>query len=63
MESLDVNAVITLISGVGFPIVACIGLFYLYDRTIKELTLTLSKIDSTLDNINKRLEKLEERNA
>ena len=31
---VDAQEVITAVSSVGFPIVACIGLFYLYDRTI-----------------------------
>lgn len=54
------NEIVTLISTVGFPIVACIGLFYLYDKTIKDLTITLAKIDSTLDGIAKRLDSIEE---
>lgn len=48
---MDANTIISVISGVGFPIAACIGLFYLYDKTIKDLTITLSKIDSTLDGV------------
>ena len=39
--------IVTAISTVGFPIVACAGLFYLYDKTIKDLTIVLNKIDST----------------
>lgn len=34
---MDLNEIITVISSVGFPIVACVGIFYLYDRTIKEM--------------------------
>ena len=48
MEFADV---ISAISSVGFPIAACIGLFYLYDKTIKDLTTTLNKIDVTMDSI------------
>lgn len=39
--------IINAISTVGFPIVACAGLFYLYDKTIKDLTVALTKIDQT----------------
>lgn len=48
-----------IISTVGFPIAACAGLFYLYDKTIKDLTITLAKIDATLDGIAKRLDSIE----
>ena len=44
---MDFNSIVTAISTVGFPIAACGGLFYLYDKTIKELTNSLNKIDST----------------
>lgn len=52
----ELNGIVTLISTVGFPIAACVGLFYLYDRTIKGLTVTLSKIDTTLDGVAKAIE-------
>lgn len=55
---MDANTIITLISSVGFPIVACVGLFYLYDKTIKDLTITLSKIDATLNGVAKSIEAL-----
>lgn len=47
--------IVQLISTVGFPIVACVVLFYLYDKTIKDLTNTLNKIDSTLEDIRTHL--------
>lgn len=45
------NEVMQAIGSVGFPIVAACGMFYLYDKTIRELTITLTKIDSTLANV------------
>lgn len=55
---MEVQEIVTAISTVGFPIVACAGLFYLYDKTIKDLTIVLNKIDSTnqmiLDMIKER---------
>ena len=56
---MDVNTIVSIIGSVGFPIVACCGLFYLYDKTIKDLTITLTKIDATLDGIKSMLEKEE----
>lgn len=58
---MDVQLIITAIGSVGFPIVACIGLFNLYDRTIKDLTTTLTKVNSTLDGIKDTLDRLEEK--
>jgi hypothetical protein len=41
---MDVNTIISLIGSVGFPIVACVGMFYLYDRTLKDFTASLKSI-------------------
>ena len=49
--SMDVNVIIQAIGSVGFPIVACCALFYLYDKTITKLTTTLEKVDKTLDKV------------
>jgi hypothetical protein len=54
-----VNEIVQAISTVGFPIVACGAMFYFYARTIKDLTITLTKIDTTLDGIAKRLDHIE----
>lgn len=35
-------------------------MFYFYDRTIKDLTITLTKVDTTLDGIAKRLDSIED---
>lgn len=56
---MDANTIVSIIGSVGFPIVACCGLFYLYDKTVKDLTITLTKIDATLDGIKSTLEKEE----
>lgn len=58
-QFMDANTIVSIIGSVGFPIVACCGLFYLYDKTIKDLTITLTKIDATLDGIKSMLEKEE----
>lgn len=55
---MEIETLISFVGSVGFPIVACIGLFYLYDRTIKDLTITLTKIDATLDGVANTLEEM-----
>lgn len=59
---MDASTIVSTISSVGFPIAACIGLFYLYDKTIKDLTVTLSKIDVTLDGVAKTLQEMSDKN-
>lgn len=59
MEGFDVTTVSSVISSIGFPIVACCALFYLYDKTITKLTSTLDKIDKTLDKIVDKIDDLE----
>ena len=56
MEGDALQAISQFIASVGFPIAAFAGIFYLYDKTIKELTVTINKIDSTLTYIMRHLE-------
>ena len=56
---MDVTTISTVISSIGFPIVACCALFYLYDKTITKLTTTLDKIYKTLDKIVDKIDNLE----
>ena len=53
---MDVQALVSAIGSVGFPIVASCAMFYLYDRTVKDLTVMINKIDNTLQMIVKRLD-------
>lgn len=39
------------INGVGFPIVACCAMFYLYYKTVNSLNSTLDRINHTLDTL------------
>lgn len=57
---MDITTIMQAISSVGFPIAACIGLFYLYDKTIKDLTVTLAEVAKTLETINDRLDEKED---
>lgn len=58
---MEVQELINAIGSVGFPIVACVGLFYLYDRTIKDIVNALDNVNTTLTNVNKALDKITER--
>lgn len=55
---MDANSIVSAIGSVGFPIVACCALFYLYDKTISKLTSTLDKVSITLDKMDATLERV-----
>lgn len=55
MES-SITEIATVISTVGFPIVACCGIFYLYNKTIQDITAAITKIDATLELIIKHMD-------
>lgn len=58
---MEVQEAINAIGSVGFPIVAAVGIFYLYDKTIKEIVGALTKVIDTLDHVNQTLAKIDER--
>lgn len=47
----DLQFVLQAIGSVGFPIVACCGMFYLYNNVMSKITTTLEKLDSTLEKV------------
>ena len=55
---MDVNDVVALIGSLGFPIVACVGMFYLYNRTLKDFTSTLNAIASEIKELREELKEL-----
>ena len=55
---MDWVDVVNSIGSVGFPIVACIGLFTLYDKTIKDIVNALDNVNQTLNNVNQTLDKI-----
>ena len=55
---MDVNDIVTLIGSLGFPIVACVGMFYLYNRTLKEFISTLNDIASEIKELREELKEL-----
>lgn len=55
---MDVNDIVTLIGSLGFPIVACVGMFYLYNRTLKDFTSTLNGIANEIKDLREELKEL-----
>lgn len=55
---MDVNDIVTLIGSLGFPVVACVGMFYLYNRTLKDFTGTLNNIASEIKELREEIKEL-----
>lgn len=45
---MDYNSIVQAIGSVGFPIVACIGLFWMVNTTMKELTTAINGLNETI---------------
>lgn len=60
MTLMDFNTALQAIGSVGFPIVACCAMFYLYNKIMGDLTTTLTKIDTTLEIFIKKFTKDDE---
>lgn len=54
---MDTNEIMQAISTVGFPIAACCVLFYLYDKTLREVVSTLQDVSNTLKEVSYTLKK------
>lgn len=48
---MDWNAIIQAVGSVGFPIVACCALFYLYNETITKITNTLELLNKSIETL------------
>ena len=55
---MNVNDIVALIGSLGFPIVACVGMFYLYNRTLKGFTSTLNDIAGEIKELREELKEL-----
>lgn len=55
---MNVNDIVTLIGSLGFPIVACVGMFYLYNRTLKDFTATLRDIVTQIKELREDIREL-----
>lgn len=54
---MEPNEVMQAISTVGFPIAACCVLFYLYDKTLREVVSTLQEVSNTLREVSDTLKR------
>lgn len=55
---MNVNDIVTLIGSLGFPIVACVGMFYLYNRTLKDFAATLEDIVTQIKELREDIREL-----
>ena len=58
---MELNDIMSLINGVGFPIVACVFMYMQVQKMnniILELSTTLKAIDSRIDNIQDEIGKM-----
>lgn len=54
---MEPNEIMQAISTVGFPITACCVLFYLYDKTLRYVVVTLQEVANTLREVSELLRK------
>ena len=54
---MELESVVSVISSIGFPIVACIFMWRYINTTLKEFTLNMTKNTLMLEKIYERLEK------
>lgn len=45
---MDYNQIVQAIGSVGFPIVACCGLFWMINTTMKDFTLTVNNLNASI---------------
>ena len=57
---MDPQVFLNAIATVGFPIVACGGLFWMINRTIKELTSAMNNNTSAITILTERIKKDDE---
>lgn len=48
---MDYNAIVQAIGSVGFPIVACCGLFWMINTSMKELTGAINNLNTTITTV------------
>ena len=56
---MDVNSIVQIINSVGFPIVACCGLFYFINKTMAENTSATKELADGMQEINRTLSNLD----
>lgn len=54
---MDVNAIISIVSSVGFPIVCCLGMAYYINTTLKELTKVMNEHTVAIEKLTSIIDK------
>jgi hypothetical protein len=54
---MEPSDIMQAISTVGFPIAACCVLFYLYDKTLRDVVATLQDVSNTLREVSETLKR------
>lgn len=52
---MDYNSIVQAIGSVGFPIVACIGLFWMVNTTMKEFTSTVANLNESIIKLTSKI--------
>lgn len=53
---MDYNAIVQAIGSVGFPIVACCGLFWMVNTTMKEFTTTIGNLNESIIKLTTKID-------
>ena len=53
--------ILEIITQVSFPIAACVGIFVLYDRSLKGFTETLTQIKTMIEDLSNFIQLLEKK--
>lgn len=54
---MDVNAIVSVVSSVGFPIVCCFGMAYYINTTLKEFTKVMNEHTVALEKLSTVIDK------
>lgn len=54
---MDVNAIASVVSAVGFPIVCCFGMAYYINTTLKEFTKVMNEHTVALEKLSTVIDK------
>lgn len=53
---MDYNSLVQAIGSVGFPIVACVGLFWMVNTTMKEFTATVDRLNESIIKLTTKID-------
>lgn len=54
---MDANAIVSVVSAVGFPIVCCFGMAYYINTTLKEFTKVMNEHTVALEKLSTVIDK------